>query len=203
MNGENLKPDTSQEEPYTLQDIHDFLKDGQSLEYADLSGSKLIGVHLPKLSFKGASLQGADLRYANLAGSILEEVNLKGADLTGAKLTGVVLSGANLEGARLNNANLVRADLSGACFKDATLVHASLRTATLSQADFTEADLRWANLSGAKDCLTAIFKNADLRGAHFDYTRLDRVDLENVGAKLNGSEIGLKFHLLSKPGFGK
>ena len=101
MNGESLRTDTNQEEPYTKQDIHDFLKDGQSLEYADLSESKLIGIHLPKISFKGASLQGADLRYANLAGTIFEEANLKGTDLTGAKLTGADLSGANLEGAIL------------------------------------------------------------------------------------------------------
>jgi uncharacterized protein YjbI with pentapeptide repeats len=203
MNGESLKPDTSQEEPYTTQDIHDFLKDGQSLEYADLSGSKLIGVHLPKISFKGASLQGADLRYANLAGAIFEEANLKGADLTGAKLTGADLSGANLEGAILSNANLVRTDLSGACFKDAKLIYTSLRTATISQTDFTGADLRGVNLSGAKECLTAIFNNADLRGARFDYTQLDKVDLQNVGAKVYGNEQGLKNYLLSLPVFGK
>jgi uncharacterized protein YjbI with pentapeptide repeats len=203
MNGESLRPDTNQEEPYTKQDIHDFLKDGQSLEYADLSGSKLIGIHLPKISFKGASLQGADLRYANLAGTIFEEANLQGTDLTGAKLTGADLSGANLEGAILDNANLVRANLTKACFKDAKLVHTSMRAATLSQTDFTGADLRGVNLSGAKECLTATFDNADLRDARFDYTQLDKVDLEKAGAKVYGNEQGLKNYVLNNPVFGK
>jgi uncharacterized protein YjbI with pentapeptide repeats len=178
--------------PYTKKDVLAWLKDRESLEYADLSGSKLIGVYLPRLNFKGASFQDADLRYAILAGAILEGVNLQGANLTGADLRGANLFEANLEHAKLDNADLLRADLRGACFKNATLTHASLRSADVSKADFTGADLRGVNLSGVKGCLSAKFSNADLRGARCDYTGLDEHELKDVGAKVDHTITGLK-----------
>ena len=49
----------------------------------------------------GISLEGADLRGVNLEGANLRRANLRGAYLEGANLEGAYLAGANLEGAYL------------------------------------------------------------------------------------------------------
>ena len=146
------------EEPYTIQDVLNCLKNGESLEGADLSGSKLMKVDLKKLNLRGSCLQSADLRYADLTRTILENANLKEADLTGAILEGADLSGANLEYAKLDNADLVRANLSKACLKKASFQYASLRATNLTEADFSGANLQYANLMEAKGCLATSFK---------------------------------------------
>lgn len=177
----------SQEERYSKKDVYDWMEENETLEYADLRGSRLIGINLPKLSLKGVNFEGADLRYANLAGVILEGANLKNANLQGVKLTGASLVGANLENAHLDNANLIKTDLTGASLKNATLTHASLRTSLLKNTDFTNANLHGANLSGALECASAKFHNADLTDARGDYTGLDMQDLKKANAKVGGS----------------
>jgi len=182
-------------ESYTKGDVLDWLEDKETLEYADLHGSRLVGIYLPKVNLKGADLSAADLRYANLTGVILEDANLQNANLMGVKLRGANLSGANLENAFLDNADLLKADLRRTCFKNAKLTYVSMRSVDISEADFSGADLRNVNLGGAKGCLKAKFDNADLRGARVEYTVLDKVTLEKVGAKVDGSTKGLKVHV--------
>lgn len=200
----NVRPEKSQSlEPCTKADVQRWLSEGETLEMADLSNGSLLGIDLSKLNCKGASFQGANLCNADLAGAILEETNFKGANLTGANLNGANLSKANFENAVLDNASLIGANLSSTCFKQARLIHATLKAATLDKTDFSEATLQSVNLSGAKKCQTAKFNKADLSGARFDYTGLDKVELEGVGAKFNGTEVGLRIYLLKNPAFGK
>lgn len=146
------------EKDYTRKDIREFLRQGDSLEEADLRKGQLMGANLPKQNLRGADLQGANLQYANLAGVMLEGANLQNANLTGSYLSGANLSKANLEGATLTNTDFVRAILQGASFKRATLLYASLRAANITDADFTGADLQQANLRGAKGCLATSIK---------------------------------------------
>lgn len=192
--------------PYTKQNLRDWLELGDSLENADLERANLVGIHIPKINLKGANLKYADLRYANLAGTILEGACLEGANLLGAKLTGANLVRANLKDACLDNADLAKALLYEACFHNATLLYTSLRGAEIEDADFTEANLQCASLLGTKRCVPSQFKGADLRGARFDYARLDGVELKEVGAKLGDRkshlrEKGLLTKVFSFPAF--
>ena len=177
----------AQKELYTTDDVHRWLEDGEPLDYTDFSGSKLIGLHLPKLSLKGASFREADLRYANLAGSNLEEADFTGALLAGIKLTGAVLRGAIFDNASLENSNLVRADLGGASLKSANLAFASLRAANVTNADFSQAKLQGVNFSGAEGCSSASFNGVDLSKARLRYTGLEMFDLLAKGAKPGGA----------------
>lgn len=75
---------------------------------------------------EGGSLEGANLRKANLQGAVLWEANLQEANLWEANLQGAVLLGANLQEANLWKANLQEADLSGANLQEANLRGANL-----------------------------------------------------------------------------
>lgn len=77
------------------------IKNGYSLQDADLAGAELSGV----------DLSGADLTMACLQGA-----NLSNANLKGAKLTKTVLRQANLKGAKLS-----RTSLFNACVAEAQL----------------------------------------------------------------------------------
>lgn len=155
-----------EKEEYTAKDVQIWLKNGETLEYADLGAISLVGANLSKISFKGANLEGADLRKAKLQDADFSEANLKNA-----KLDMAVLSGA---------------DLSNACLKDSTLTHAFMRSVVVSGTDFTGADLRHSHLNGAIGCTSAKFDGADLRGAHLEHTCLDAQNLKKVGAKIAG-----------------
>ena len=61
---------------------------------------------------------------------------------------------------------------------------------------YSRPNLRGTNLSGAKGCLSAKFNKADLRGTNVSYTGLDKVELESVGAKVDGNTKGLKVYVL-------
>ena len=170
------------EERYTTEDIYQFLKNGETLEYADLRESQLIGIDLAGISLRGADLQYTDLRHANLERTILEDANLQGANLSGASLKGAHLSGANLDNARLDNASLLRTTLCRVSCRNASFSHGSLRLVDITESDFTGANFHGANLRGAKGALTAKFNNTDLTDARGDETLLDVQDLKAVGA---------------------
>ncbi len=171
------------ENRYTKSEIRFFMNDGQSLEEADLQGSKLRGMPFYKQNFKRADLREADLSHADLRAANFEGADLRGADLIGANLTRANLSKANLEGARLDLAVMQRANLSEACFKKANLYHALMKGAILTKTDFTEANLREASLIGVEDASKAKFNGADLTEARVKYSGLDVLELGKVGAK--------------------
>lgn len=190
-----LPGESQQEEASTKTDLLRWVSEGESLEYADFSGSNLVGLSLPKLNFRGASFQDADLRYANLAGVILEGANLQGANLASVSFRGANLINANLEGAILDNADFLKANLKNACLKNAALTHTSFRGADITEVDFTNADLRWVNFAGVRGSLEGIkFDNADLQGARGDYARLDEHELKDVGAKVDGAMAARGFY---------
>ena len=108
------------------------VKEGVSLEGADLYVAELDGANLRGADLTNADLSGANLRYANLTGADLREASLKGdgldlwnatlahADLRRADLSGSYLANADFLGARCDGANLsgVRApDLAGEIIK--------------------------------------------------------------------------------------
>lgn len=97
---------------------------------------------------KGAVLESTELSYA-----ILEGVNLKGADLYWG-----ILFYANLKNANLENVSLNGANLKGAC---------------LCGANLKNADLGIDNLGGAVQ-----MQGADLTGAVFVDTIVDRAEYD-------------------------
>lgn len=74
------------------------VKEGVSLDGADLRYADLRGAYLVR-----ADLSGADLRYARLNGAWLYCANLRDADMREAKMIGARLGGANLRYAFLPN----------------------------------------------------------------------------------------------------
>ena len=81
------------------------VRQGISLEWADLMGANLVG----------ANLEWADFEGANLAFASLEDVSLAFANLVEASLEGANLSGASLVGANLIRATLDYAAVSFQC----------------------------------------------------------------------------------------
>jgi len=88
---------------------------------ANLQGTNFRGANLERANFYGANLQGADLRWTKLRRAILEEADLQGAILEGAILEEADLQGANLHGADLHGADLHRAHLRGALLEGAII----------------------------------------------------------------------------------
>jgi phosphatidylinositol-3-phosphatase len=93
---------------------------------AQMGGTDLIGVSLPKYDLAGDDFGFADLENTNLAGADLAGANLSHADLAGADLSRADLRGANLQFADLDGANLRGADLRGAEMYTAELYGAIL-----------------------------------------------------------------------------
>ncbi len=175
-------------EQYTLADIYTWLREGESLEEADLRGGHFIGIDLEGLNLHGADLRKADLRHANLEGAILEDANLAGANLAGASLNGAHLSRANLDNVQLDNASLLRTTLCQVSCKQASATHASFRLADITNADFTGTNFHGANLRGAKGTISAKFNKTDLTDARGDETFLDIQDLKVVGANTTNTQ---------------
>ena len=135
------------------------VKDGVSLEYADLRDADLRHSDLRGANLEIADLSDADLRHSDLRSTDLYYVDFHYADLRNARL-----SGANLECASLRGANLRRSDLSGANLRRSDFRDANLRHSDIREANFFYADLRGAHLRNA-DLRDSILYGADLRNA--------------------------------------
>lgn len=164
------------------EDVIEHVRDGVSLEYADLSGLDLRGIDFRKVNFLGA-----DLTECRLSGSSLVE-----AHLVQAKLGDADLSGCNASYANCTRADLHKANLSQTNFANAKAAGADLHSADLTQADFTNADLGKANMHHARcsgtDFRNAVLSEVNLEGAYLRGALFRGANL--VGAQLNGA-VGL------------
>jgi len=122
------------------------------LRDADLKGSVLSELRIPKVD-----LSGANLCEATLDGTRFFESNFRGASLDGASLgrnilsncnmAGAVLCGLNAEGTQLRGVDLSNADLSeaflfGTLFHRCDARHSNFARATLDETIFADIDLR-------------------------------------------------------------
>jgi uncharacterized protein YjbI with pentapeptide repeats len=95
------------------------LPEGETIELAQLDGTRLRGawlegVALAEALLRGADLRGARLKAATLVQASLADADLRGADLTEADLAKADLARADLRGAKLAGANLTGTDLTTA-----------------------------------------------------------------------------------------
>ena len=112
--------------PTMKETVEEAVRQGISLEFADLSGADLIYADLYRANLKYADLSGANLINALLRGADLEGANLKNADLRNAHLAFADLRGANLINAILRGADLKHTNINGANFEGANLFNADL-----------------------------------------------------------------------------
>jgi uncharacterized protein YjbI with pentapeptide repeats len=129
------------------------------LDHADLHGTDLAQIQLPRVRMRETSVYDVKLTGANLSGADLTLAALARSDLSGSNLAAAILHKANLGDTIFAEANLADADLSGAILKKAVfkqtqlgraLLHgANLAQTDLNGADITEADLALADLSAA------------------------------------------------------
>lgn len=148
------------------------IKSGCDLNYADLSGIRLVSIN-----FDGLSLQGADFR-----GSSLQACSFIGASLRGTDFSGAIASGSNFKTADLSGAHLVGADLYYALMEDANLTNANL----------SEANLRGAKICRAiADCVN--MTNANIYSTKFNDTDLQTADL--LGAVVDFSNETSKYNI--------
>jgi hypothetical protein len=103
----------------------------------------------------------------------LSRAVLRDADLTSANLAGADLTGADLSYSRLGIALKLT---GGANLTNANLTNASLRDANLTRVSFRLANLTGADLTGAREHLSANFREADLSGAKWSEDVLPPVD---------------------------
>lgn len=101
--------------------IEILVKNGVSLDSADLGNTYLAGANL-----KGASMRSANLGGANLSGANLQGANLSGANLEGAKFYGSHLGGVVFDQARLSSARLAFAKVDIAIILAKSLKNADL-----------------------------------------------------------------------------
>jgi hypothetical protein len=106
------------------------------------------------VSLEGANLNGTDLRWAELEGADLRDADLGDADLRWAKL-----QDADLRCAQLDRAELDYADLSSAKLERADLQDARIVGANLWQTDLRNVNLREAILEPIRaDLIAQILK---------------------------------------------
>lgn len=105
----------------TREELEQKVKDGESLQGADLSCVNLAGVNLAGVNLRYADMRGASLRGANLAGADMYRTTLRYADLAYADLSGVPLDGSDLRYADMRGANLRGADLRRTNLSDANI----------------------------------------------------------------------------------
>ncbi|MEM8640530.1 MAG: pentapeptide repeat-containing protein [Cyanobacteria bacterium P01_G01_bin.54] len=115
------------------------------------------------------SLAGQDLPGASFAAAEARRVDLHGANLEGAILTKAVFVDANLEGANLSLAFADRVNFSGANF----------RAAIFTDAIATSTHFQGIDINGE-------FKTADITGADFSGTILDRYEVIQLCKRATG-----------------
>lgn len=111
-----------------------------------------------------------DTDNKDFSGQSLVQLELSGADLGGADFSDADLRGAVFNGVNLHGANFQRADLSDAI---------------MYVTDLTDADLTNANLNSTMLLMTRL-KGANIEGADFTYSAIDREQLFNLCKRAAG-----------------
>lgn len=142
------------------------IKDGVSLEHADLKNSDLTGSKLDGISFAGADLSECDIPLCSFVGA-----NFKGADLSSARAWKTDFKGADMEGARLHETDL----------NESILDRANLKNASFSKANLWGASIRHAVIAGAS------MEGANIYTTKFDHTDLGTVSFRGAVVGFSGS----------------
>ena len=176
---------------FSADTILEKIKDGQSLERADLrdlvlSHVTLENVRLCRSDLEGTNFEGANLSQADLSCANLREAYMAGADLEKANLQNANLDGANLDGANLQFADLRHANLRGATLERANLKGARLSYAQIEFANLGRALLTETQLDNANLCQSYL-GGANLTKANLRHCKMDEANLEE--ANLNGADL--------------
>lgn len=155
---------------------------GMDFSRADLTGSRLRGVHAPDTVWIGATAAGCDFTDADLSRADFTRAVLCGSSLRGAVLFDAVFLQADLRPGFLAERDRggvferrqvgsrdAATDLSGARLAGANLRRAHLEGVTAAETDFSDAVLTRANLQGAQ-----------MRGARFNGSILEDCALNNA-----------------------
>jgi uncharacterized protein YjbI with pentapeptide repeats len=176
---------------FSAETLLEKIKDGESLERADLrdlmlNQATLENVRLCRSDLEGANFEGANLRQADLFCANLREAYMAGVDLEKANLQNANLEGANLEGANLQFADLRHANLGGATFERANLKGARLSYAQIEFANLGRALLIEAQLDNTNLCQSYL-GGANLTKADLRQSRIGEANLEE--ANLTGADL--------------
>src|SRR6266481_4144954 len=106
--------------------IEQLVKEGKSLDYADLSDYNLRRAILNEAKLYGASLKRADLFRASLKDADLQEVDMRDSKLVEADLEHALLCDADLSGSCVKDTKMLFTDLRGCNTKETKLYKANI-----------------------------------------------------------------------------
>ena len=141
-----------EKENNTIKDtVEEAVRNGVSLENADLVCADLSNAYLSGANLCEADLSGANIREANLSDAYLKDAHFEHAYFYYADLSCANLSGANLREACLFGVNFRSANLSGAYLSNAIINAAGMAFTNLSEADLSGVNLYGVDLTDAKN----------------------------------------------------
>ena len=135
-------------------DVADVALEGESAEFAEISGSRFTGGSLADTDWHRSSLvdvvlEGVDLANCRFVESLWRRVRLDRCRLTGVMLAGCIVEDAVITGAVLDLANLRFAQFTRVRFDGCTLTGADLVEARLQDVSFEGCDLSGVEFSQA------------------------------------------------------
>ncbi|MEM6255032.1 MAG: pentapeptide repeat-containing protein [Cyanobacteria bacterium P01_D01_bin.156] len=118
-------------------------------------------------------------------------INYTLTDLTGRNFENANLAGTSLAAAEVRDANFRGADLSATILTKAKFIHTDLTGANLSESfadrvEFTGSDLTNAVVTDAL-MTSSTFAEAEISGADFSYTILDRFQVKYLCERASGT----------------
>jgi hypothetical protein len=124
--------------------VEDAIRQGETLDYIDLSGANLVNA-----SLDGAKMRGASLKGANLSGANLSEADFRGSNFSEASLYNACFCWSNLASCNFHYAGFGATDISGAILNCCRF--AGLSTFSLSFGEsLSMKDCRYTDMHGRK-----------------------------------------------------
>lgn len=162
--------------------IEKWVKEGYSLE-----GANLVEAQLPK----------ADLHEANLSKASLKKANLEEAWLWGANLEKAILIFANLKKTNFLKAKLKNADLRYTNAQGASFVEADLRDVAMWQTNLTSSDMRGCDIRKGNIHLSILesalleeanMEEVNLHGSSLNYSVMIKANLKSANLSASSLE---------------
>lgn len=167
---------------------------GARLTGATLSGATLAGSNLDNVSAVGADFSQATLSGTRFTGADFSQANFSGASLMEAPTTLQATGGVSLavSNVKLDGANFQGAVIDHIAFKNTSAVGTDFSDLKPRVANFMDSNLQGANFDGLGGVVIG-FHNADLTNASFknmsDATSKGFVTADLTGAKFAGSSL--------------